>query len=150
MSSKSIVLMVSFGFVHHVVDVCSSVVEEHAASFGWLNQVYVNAEVVWSKGMCQLHGKVRGNLANQSCGRGRRIGPVTSQWEWVPRMALLRVNSGECAGGQMWVVSSWTSLPRAHSWEVCRLAYVSHDLHMVLVVQWDCFVCWSCLLPFFF
>jgi hypothetical protein len=28
-----------------------------------------------------------------------------SQWEWVPRMALLRVNIGDCTGGQMWVVN---------------------------------------------
>jgi len=33
-----------------------------------------------------------------------------SQWEWVPRMALLRVNSGDCTGGQIWVVSLWTTL----------------------------------------
>jgi hypothetical protein len=60
----------------------------------------VVAKVVWKKGVCKLHGKTGENLANQSCGRGKRIGPLRSQWELVPRMAVLGVHSGKCAGGQ--------------------------------------------------
>jgi hypothetical protein len=82
-----------------------------------------------------LHGKTGENLANQSCGRGKRIGSLTSQWELVPRMALLGVHSGECAGGQMWVLSSWMSLFRAHGWEMCSLSNVCHDLRVLQVLQ---------------
>jgi hypothetical protein len=115
-----------------------SISEECTASiFRQLNQVFVDAEVVWNKGMCQLCGKVGGNVVNHSCGRGIRIGPVTGQWEWVSRMALLRVSSGECTARQMWVVCLWTSLFRAHSQEMYRLPSVCWDLHMLWVLEWD-------------
>ena len=68
-----------------------------------------------------------------------------SQWEWVPRMVLLRVNSGDCTGGQMWVVSLWTTLFQGpclgmHKWGWCV---------WWLGLEGDCFVLGSHLLPYF-
>ena len=66
----------------------------------WLNLVQVDAGVVGNKWMCVLYGKVGGNVANQISWRGGRIELALRQWECVWRTALLRANSGKCAGGQ--------------------------------------------------
>ena len=60
----------------------------------------MDVEIVEKKGLCWLYGN-GGNVAHRSFGGRRRIGLVPSQYERVPRKALLRINSEGCAGRQM-------------------------------------------------
>jgi hypothetical protein len=60
----------------------------------------VDVEIVEKKGLCWLYGD-GGNMVHRSFGGRRRIGLVPSQYERVPRKALLRINSGGCAGRRM-------------------------------------------------
>jgi hypothetical protein len=61
----------------------------------------MHVEVAGKKELCRLNGKIERNLANCSYGRWGNIELVPNQVEQLPRMAVLRVNNGECAGGQM-------------------------------------------------
>jgi len=51
-----------------------------------------NVTVMWASG---------GKSSQSELWKDKKDGVGMNQWECVPRMAVLRVNSGECRGGLM-------------------------------------------------
>ena len=60
----------------------------------------VAAEIVGKKGVRELCDNVGGNVATQT-GRGGGGAVGMRKWKYFARSALLRVNSGKNAGGEM-------------------------------------------------
>jgi hypothetical protein len=52
-------------------------------------------------------------------------------------VAVVRVNSGECAGGQVKMLSLGTALFRAHGWENYRWTDLCGVLHMEQLLEGD-------------